>query len=111
MKKLRDVAANKKKRTKQTVGCTVIDPEEWEAIQEGERALQYKKEAKANELARKREVIVEKKAAKKAKRLRRLQGRRTIKRARKPTIQQPLMRPRKLLYCSFRTLTMETLMG
>jgi hypothetical protein len=39
MKQLRDVAANKKKRTKQTVGCTVIDPERWEAIQEGERAL------------------------------------------------------------------------
>jgi hypothetical protein len=39
MKKLRDVAANKKKRTKQTVGCIVIDLEGWEAIQEGERAL------------------------------------------------------------------------
>ncbi len=39
MKKLRDVAANKKKRMKQTVGYTVIDSEGWEAIQEGERAL------------------------------------------------------------------------
>jgi hypothetical protein len=39
MKKLRDVAANKKRRSKQTVGCTVIDPEKWEAIQEGEREL------------------------------------------------------------------------
>ena len=39
MKELRDVAANKKKRTKQTVGCIVIDPEGWEAIQEGEREL------------------------------------------------------------------------
>jgi hypothetical protein len=27
MKKLRDIAANKKRRSKQTVGCTVINPE------------------------------------------------------------------------------------
>ena len=45
------------------------------------------------------------------KRQRRLQGRRAIKRVRTPTIQQSLMRPRKLLYYSFRTLIIETLIG
>jgi hypothetical protein len=69
MKKLRNVAANKKKRTKQTVKCTVINLKGWEAIQEGERALQYKKEAKANELTRKKEITVKKKAAAKAKKV------------------------------------------
>jgi hypothetical protein len=69
IKKLRDVAANKKKRTKQTVGCTVINPKGWEVIQKGERALQHRKEAKANELARKRETTAEKKAAAKIKKV------------------------------------------
>jgi hypothetical protein len=74
MKKLRDVAANKKRRSKQTVGYTVIDPEKWEAIQEGERELQHRKEAKANELARKKEAIAEKKAAAEAKKVAKVAG-------------------------------------
>jgi hypothetical protein len=69
MKKLRDVTANKKKRTKQTVGCTIINLEGWEAIQEGEKALQHKKKAKANKLARKRKATAEKKTAAKAKKV------------------------------------------
>jgi hypothetical protein len=39
MKKLKNIAANKKRRSKQTVGCTVIDPKKWKTIQEGEREL------------------------------------------------------------------------
>jgi hypothetical protein len=69
MKKLRDVTANKKKRTKQTIGCTVIDLKGWEAIQEGEKALQHRKKAKANELTRKREATAKKKAAAEAKKV------------------------------------------
>jgi membrane protein involved in colicin uptake len=83
MKKLRDVAANKKKRTKQTVGCTVINPEGWEAIQEGERALQHSKEAKANELARKREATAEKKAAADAKKVAKAAGKKNNKKGKK----------------------------
>jgi hypothetical protein len=83
MKKLRDVTVNKKKRTKQTVGCTVIDPEGWEAIQEGERALQHRKEAKANELARKREATAEKKAAAEAKKVAKAAGKKNNKKGKK----------------------------
>ena len=32
IKKLRDVTANKKKRTKQTIGYIIINPEGWEII-------------------------------------------------------------------------------
>ncbi len=83
MKELRDVAANKKKRTKQTVGCTVIDPEGWEAIQEDERELQRSKEAKANELARKRETTAKKKAEVKAKKAAKAAGKKSNKKDKK----------------------------
>ena len=83
MKKLRDVAANKKKRTKETVGCTIIDSEGWEAIQEGERALQHRKEAKANELVRKREATAEKKAAAEAKKVAKTAGKKNNKKGKK----------------------------
>jgi hypothetical protein len=83
IKKLRDVAANKKKRTKQIVGCIIIDLEGWEAIQEGERALQYRKEAKANELARKREATIKKKAAVKAKKVAKAAGKKNNKKGKK----------------------------
>jgi DUF438 domain-containing protein len=79
MKQLRDVAANKKKRTKQTIRYTVIDPEGWEAIQEGERALQYRKKAKADELARKKEATAEKKAAAEAKKVAKAAGKKNNK--------------------------------
>jgi hypothetical protein len=82
MKELRDVAANKK-RTKQIVRCTVIDPEGWEAIQEGERELQRSKEAKANELARKRETTVKKKAAVEAKKAAKAAGKKSNKKGKK----------------------------
>jgi hypothetical protein len=36
MQKLREVAANKKKRSKQTIGLTVINPDAWNAILAGE---------------------------------------------------------------------------
>jgi hypothetical protein len=34
---MRTAAANKKKRLKKTVRCLIVDPETWEAIEEGER--------------------------------------------------------------------------
>ena len=83
MKKLRDVAANKKKRTKRTMGCTVIDLEGWEAIQEDERVLQYSKETKANKLTRKREATVKKKAAVKAKKVVKTTGKKNYKKNKK----------------------------
>ena len=72
IKELRDVAANKKKRTKQIIGYTIINSEGWEAIQEGERELQRSKKAKINELTRKRETIAKKKPAVEVKKQRRL---------------------------------------
>ena len=83
MKELKDVTANKKKRTKQIVGCTIIDLEGWEAIQEGERELQRSKEAKANELTRKREAIVKKKAAVEVKKAAKAVGKKNNKKDKK----------------------------
>jgi hypothetical protein len=48
---MRIAAANKKKRLKKTVGCSIVDPETWEAIEEGERQMLKIKETKANEIA------------------------------------------------------------
>ena len=67
MKELKDVAANKKKRTKQIIGYTIINSEGWEAIQEGERELQRNKKAKANEFTRKRKTTTKKKTTVEAK--------------------------------------------
>jgi lipase chaperone LimK len=39
IKKLKNITANKKRRSKQTVRCTVINPKKWEAIQKDEREL------------------------------------------------------------------------
>jgi hypothetical protein len=83
MKKLRDIAANKKRRSKQTVGCTVINLEKWEAIQKGERELQYRKEAKANELTRKKEATAKKKVAAKVKKVAKIAGKAAGKAAEK----------------------------
>jgi hypothetical protein len=55
MNKLREIAANRKKRSKKIIKCTVIDSEKWEIIEKGERELQRNKEEKANELARKKQ--------------------------------------------------------
>jgi|SRR6266498_163275 len=63
IKKLRDVTTNKKKRTKQIVGYTIINLEGWEVIQEDKRELQRNKEVKANKLARKKETTAKKKTA------------------------------------------------
>ena len=69
------------------------------------------KKRRPKNLRVKERLLQKKRLRLRQKRQRRLQGRRAIKRVRTPTIQQPLMRPRKLLYCFFRTLIMETLMG
>jgi hypothetical protein len=39
MNKLKEIAANRKKRSKKIIECTVIDSEKWETIEEGERGL------------------------------------------------------------------------
>ncbi len=83
IKELKNVAANKKKRTKQIVGCIVINPERWEAIQEGERELQRSKEAKVNKLARKRETTAKKKAAVKTKKTAKAAGKKSNKKDKK----------------------------
>ena len=67
MKKLREIAANKKKRSKITVECTVINPDGFAAIQAGEEDLRLKKEAKANELAQKKQTAANKKTITEAK--------------------------------------------
>jgi DUF438 domain-containing protein len=83
MKKLKDITANKKRRSKQTIGCTVINPEKWEAIQEGERELQYRKKTKANKLARKKETTAKKKAATEVKKIAKITGKAAGKAAEK----------------------------
>ena len=83
MKKLRDVTANKKKRTKQIVEYTVINLKKQKAIQEGERELQRNKEAKINKLARKRETTVKKKAAVKIKKTAKAAGKKSNKKDKK----------------------------
>lgn len=67
MQKLREVAANKKKRSKQTVGWTVIDPDAWNAILAGEEDQRREKEAKANEITQKKQAAANKKAITEAK--------------------------------------------
>ena len=60
---MKTAAANKKKRSKKTVGCLIVDPETWEAIEEGERQMLKIKETKANEIAQKKKEAAKKKAA------------------------------------------------
>ena len=78
MKKLRNVTTNKKKRTKQTVKYTIINPKKQEAIQEGEKILQRSKKAKANKLTRKKKLLQRRRLRLKQKRQQRLQGKRII---------------------------------
>jgi hypothetical protein len=52
---IKEAVANKKKRSKKTVGCSVVDPETWEAILEAEKIAQATKEANAKEAARKKD--------------------------------------------------------
>jgi hypothetical protein len=60
---MRTAAADKKKRSKKTVGCLIVDPETWEAIEEGERQMLKIKKTKANEIAQKKKEAAKKKAA------------------------------------------------
>jgi wobble nucleotide-excising tRNase len=55
-------AANKKKRSKKTIGSSCVDPETWEAIQEGEREKEAIKKANRKEIARKKVESANKKA-------------------------------------------------
>jgi hypothetical protein len=60
-------AANKKKRSKKTVGNSYVNPETWEAIQENERETKTIKEANRKEAARKKVESAKKKTAATAK--------------------------------------------
>jgi hypothetical protein len=66
---IKKVVANKKKRSKKTVGCSVINPETWEAILEAKKIAQAIKEANAKEAARKKDQSAKKKAAAEAKKI------------------------------------------
>jgi hypothetical protein len=59
--KLREIAANRKKRSKRIIKYTIINSEKWEAIKENERELQRNKEEKVNEFARKKQATAKKK--------------------------------------------------
>jgi hypothetical protein len=66
---IRNAVANKKKRSKKTVGCSVVDPETWETILEAEKIAQATKEANAKEAAQKKDQSAKKKAAAEAKKI------------------------------------------
>lgn len=60
---MRKAVANKKKRSKKTVGCSVVDPETYEMILEAEREIQTTKEANVKKAAKKKDESAKKKAA------------------------------------------------
>jgi hypothetical protein len=66
---IRKAVANKKKRSKKTVGYSVVDPETWETILEAEKSAQAKKEANAKEIAQKKDQSAKKKAAAEVKKI------------------------------------------
>jgi hypothetical protein len=66
---MRTAAANKKKRSKKTVRCSIVDPKTWEIIEKGERQMLKIKETKANEIAQKKKKTAKKKAANEAKKV------------------------------------------
>jgi hypothetical protein len=66
---MRIATTNKKKRSKKTVECSIVDPETWEAIEKGERQMLKIKETKANEIAQKKKEAAKKKAANETKKV------------------------------------------
>jgi len=52
---IKKVVANKKKRSKKIVGCSVINPETWEAIIEVEKNVQAIKEANVKKAVQKKD--------------------------------------------------------
>jgi hypothetical protein len=66
---IKKAVTNKKKRSKKTVGYSVVDPETWETILEAKKNAQAKKEANAKEAAQKKNQSAKKKAAAEAKKI------------------------------------------